>query len=69
VLLPDTCTNFSHPDIGKATVRVLEAAGVHVAVADVTDSGRPACSKGFTDTTRKTVSEAVDSLVSYIESE
>jgi len=66
VLFPDTYTNFSHPDIGKAAVRVLEAAGVHVAVADVTDSGRPAYSKGFVDATRKTANEAVDSLVPYI---
>ncbi|WP_324760776.1 FAD-binding and (Fe-S)-binding domain-containing protein [Haloarcula montana] len=62
VLFPDTYTNFSHPDIGKAAVRVLEAAGVHVEVADVTDSGRPSYSKGFVDATRETAREAVDAL-------
>ncbi|KOX95437.1 MULTISPECIES: FAD-binding and (Fe-S)-binding domain-containing protein [Halorubrum] len=62
VLFPDTYTNFSHPEIGKATVRVLEAANVHVAVADVTDSGRPSYSKGFIDATRETAREAVDAL-------
>jgi len=62
VLFPDTYTNFSHPDVGKAAVRVLEAAGVHVEVADVTDSGRPSYSKGFVDATRETASEAVTAL-------
>jgi len=62
VLFPDTYTNFSHPDVGKAAVRVLEAAGVHVDVADVTDSGRPSYSKGFVDATRETASEAVTAL-------
>ncbi|WP_254274461.1 FAD-binding and (Fe-S)-binding domain-containing protein [Haloarcula marina] len=62
VLFPDTYTNFSHPAVGKAAVRVLEAANVHVDVADVTDSGRPAYSKGFVDATRETAREAVESL-------
>jgi FAD/FMN-containing dehydrogenase/Fe-S oxidoreductase len=62
VLFPDTYTNFSHPEVGKAAVRVLEAAGVHVKVAGVTDSGRPSYSKGFVDATRETASEAVDAL-------
>ncbi|KTG11224.1 FAD-dependent oxidoreductase [Haloprofundus marisrubri] len=48
LVVPDTYTNFNHPDAGKAAVRVLEAAGVHVEVpSNVTDSGRPAFSKGF----------------------
>ncbi|MGQ3412517.1 FAD-binding and (Fe-S)-binding domain-containing protein [Natrinema sp. LN54] len=50
VLYPDTYTNYSHPEAGKAAVRVLEAAGVHVAVPDdLGDTGRPAFSKGFLD--------------------
>ena len=50
LLFPDTYTNYSHPPAGKAAVRVLEAAGVHVALPDgVSDSGRPAHSKGLVD--------------------
>ncbi|WP_311172690.1 FAD-binding and (Fe-S)-binding domain-containing protein [Halobellus ordinarius] len=68
VLLPDTYTNYSHPDVGKAAVEVLEAAGVHVDVADVTDSGRPAFSKGHLDVARETARETVDALAPRIES-
>ncbi|MFD1600915.1 FAD-binding and (Fe-S)-binding domain-containing protein [Halobellus rarus] len=66
VLLPDTYTNYSHPDVGKAAVEVLEAAGVHVDVADVTDSGRPAFSKGYLDIARETAKETVDALAPRI---
>jgi len=62
LLFPDTYTNFSHPEVGKAAVRVLEAAGVHVGLADRTDSGRPAHSKGFLDASRATARANVDAL-------
>ncbi|WP_336336522.1 FAD-binding and (Fe-S)-binding domain-containing protein [Haloarcula brevis] len=67
LLFPDTYTNYSHPEVGKAAVRVLEAAGVHVQVADRTDSGRPAHSKGFLDQSRATARENVDALVPSVE--
>jgi len=54
VLFPDTFTNYNYPEPGKAAVRVLEAAGVHVTVPDrVVASGRPAYSKGFLDLAEK----------------
>ena len=54
LLFPDTYTTVNHPATGKAAVRVLEAAGIHVAVpADHTDSGRAAYSKGFLDVARE----------------
>ncbi|WP_439026802.1 FAD-binding and (Fe-S)-binding domain-containing protein [Haloarchaeobius sp. DT45] len=50
VLVPDTYTNYTDPDVGKAAVRVLEAAQVHVAVPpNLGPSGRPAYSLGFLD--------------------
>jgi len=67
VLFPDTYTNYSHPEVGKAAVEVLEAAGVRVEVAPVTDSGRPAFSKGFLDSARDTAREAVDALAPKVE--
>ncbi|WP_324664404.1 FAD-binding and (Fe-S)-binding domain-containing protein [Haloarcula sediminis] len=67
VLFPDTYTNFSHPEVGKAAVRVLEAANVHVELAEVTDSGRPSYSKGFVDATRETATEAVEALAPRVE--
>jgi len=63
LLLPDTYMNYSRPEAGKAAVRVLEAAGVHVQVpADLTDSGRAAFSKGFLDTARETAAGNVAEL-------
>ncbi|QCS45038.1 FAD-binding and (Fe-S)-binding domain-containing protein [Natrinema versiforme] len=62
VLFADTYTNYSHPEVGKAAVRVLEAAGVHVDVAGRTDSGRPALSKGFVDAARDAVAKNVAAL-------
>jgi Fe-S oxidoreductase len=55
LLIADPYTNYTQPEIGKAAVRTLEAAGVHVEVSDtVTDSGRPAHSKGMIDSARDT---------------
>ena len=69
VLFPDTYTNYTNPDAGKAAVRVLEAADVHVVVpGDVTDTGRPAHSMGFLDQARETASEVVAALAPYVRS-
>ncbi|WP_132060156.1 FAD-binding and (Fe-S)-binding domain-containing protein [Halorussus amylolyticus] len=63
LLFPDTYTNYNHPQAGKAAVRVLEAAGVHVRIPeDVTDSGRPAFSKGFLDAARSRAASNVAAL-------
>ncbi|MXV61777.1 FAD-binding protein [Natronorubrum sp. JWXQ-INN-674] len=67
VLYPDTYTNHSHPEAGKAAVRVLEAANVHVTVPDeLGDTGRPAFSKGFLDQARKTARENVRTLAPLV---
>lgn len=67
LLLPDTYTNYNHPAAGKAAVRVLEAAGVHVTIPDdVTSTGRPAYSKGFIDRARERASTNVGALAPRI---
>lgn len=67
ILYPDTFTNYSNPDAGKAAVRVLEAANVHVTVPQgLGDTGRPAFSKGFLDRARTRARENVDVLVPLI---
>jgi FAD/FMN-containing dehydrogenase/Fe-S oxidoreductase len=66
VLFPDTYTNYNHPEAGKAAVRVLEAAGVRVELADARDSGRPAYSKGFVDTAREEVVENARALAPHV---
>jgi FAD/FMN-containing dehydrogenase/Fe-S oxidoreductase len=62
LLVPDTYTNYTNPEAGKAAVRVLEAAGVHVELPEITDSGRPAFSKGFLDDARETAEANVTEL-------
>ena len=67
LLYPDTYTNYSNPDAGRATVRLLEAAGVHVAVPDrLGDTGRPAFSKGFLDAARRRARENVATLAPLV---
>ncbi|RDZ34339.1 MULTISPECIES: FAD-binding and (Fe-S)-binding domain-containing protein [unclassified Haloferax] len=69
LLFPDSYTNYNHPDAGKAAVRVLEAAGVHVSIPDdVTATGRPAHSKGFLDRSRARAETNVDALAPRVES-
>jgi Fe-S oxidoreductase len=68
LLFPDTYTNYSYPEPGKAAVRVLEAAGVHVDVPDeVAPSGRAAFSKGFLDVARERAEHNVEALAPYVE--
>ncbi|WP_144797282.1 FAD-binding and (Fe-S)-binding domain-containing protein [Halorubrum depositum] len=68
VLVPDTVTNYNNPKAGKAAVRVLEAAGVHVTVADeITDSGRPAHSKGLLGKARETAESNVAALAPHVD--
>ncbi|AGN00213.1 D-lactate dehydrogenase [Salinarchaeum sp. Harcht-Bsk1] len=68
LVFPDTYTEYMEPEIGKATVRVLEAAGVHVDVPEgVTDSGRPAFSKGLLDRARERAEQNVAALEPAIE--
>jgi FAD/FMN-containing dehydrogenase/Fe-S oxidoreductase len=63
LLFPDAYTSYNHPESGKAAVRVLEAANVHVAIPrDVTGSGRPPFSKGFLETAREQAATNVDAL-------
>ncbi|MCL7418129.1 MAG: 4Fe-4S dicluster domain-containing protein, partial [Halalkalicoccus sp.] len=67
LLVPDTYTNHNHPSVGKDAVRILESAGVHVELADVGDSGRPAFSKGFLDAARERAETNVASLAPEID--
>ena len=67
LLIADPYTNYTQPEVGKAAIRVLETAGVHVTVADkVTDSGRPAHSKGLLDQSKATATANVDVLADRV---
>jgi FAD/FMN-containing dehydrogenase/Fe-S oxidoreductase len=68
LVVPDTFTNYSYPGPGRATIDVLEAAGVHVRVpADLEASGRAAFSTGLLDAARDQARENVDTLLPMIE--
>ncbi|MFB6113237.1 MAG: FAD-binding and (Fe-S)-binding domain-containing protein [Halodesulfurarchaeum sp.] len=67
VFIADPYTNYMYTDRGKAAIRVLEAAGVHVEVSEeVTDSGRPAYSKGLIGPARETARKNVEALAPRI---
>jgi FAD/FMN-containing dehydrogenase/Fe-S oxidoreductase len=68
LLFPDTYTNYSYPEPGKAAVEVLEAAGVRVEMPDeVGPSGRAAFSMGFLDRVRERAEHNVEALAPYVE--
>ena len=68
VLFPDTYTNYVYPEAGKAAVRVLEAANVHVRVpGDLAPSGRAAFSGGFLDRARDRAAHNVERLAPLVD--
>jgi len=67
VLVPDVYTNHEYPAVGEAALEVLEAAGVHVEVADPRDVGRPAYSKGMLGAAAESATATVHAMLPYVE--
>ncbi|WP_226479494.1 FAD-binding and (Fe-S)-binding domain-containing protein [Natrinema amylolyticum] len=67
VLYPDTDTNYSNPEIGKAAVEVLEAAGIRVAIPDLGPTGRAAYSTGMLDVAAEQGRALLDDLEPFLE--
>ncbi|RPI11346.1 MAG: anaerobic glycerol-3-phosphate dehydrogenase subunit C, partial [Zetaproteobacteria bacterium] len=67
VLFDDTYTTYNYPELGKAAVKVLEAAGFEVIVADKKCCGRPMISKGLLRQARQNAAYNVDRLAPYAE--
>ncbi|AEH35350.1 FAD-binding and (Fe-S)-binding domain-containing protein [Halopiger xanaduensis] len=67
VLYPDTYTNYSNPEPGKAAVEVLEAADVYVAVPDLGPTGRAAYSQGMLDVAADRGRALLEELEPYLE--
>ena len=63
VLLDDCFTTYNQPDVGRAAVRLLEAAGFAVELAGLPCCGRPAISKGLLDLAHGWASENVARLI------
>ena len=66
VLFPDTFTNYNHPELGLAAVKVLEALGYQVVVPPTRCCGRPMLSKGMVDKVRSNARFNVDSIYPYV---
>jgi len=67
VLFPDTFTDYNEPEVGRAAVRVLEAAGYRVLLpARRVCCGRPALSKGLLDEARRLALRQLDALEPYV---
>jgi len=66
VLFLDDCfTTYNSPGVGRAAVRVLEAAGYRVELAGLECCGRPAVSKGLLDRARDLARANVGKLAPY----
>src|SRR4029077_1826846 len=53
VFFHDTFINYNYPEIGKATVQLLEAAGYEVHISERKCCGRPMISKGLPEAARE----------------
>jgi FAD/FMN-containing dehydrogenase/Fe-S oxidoreductase len=67
VLFNDTYMTYNYPELGKAAVKVLEAAGFEVTLAEKKCCGRPFISKGLVDRARENAAYNVDRLFRYAE--
>ena len=67
VLFNDTFMNYNYPQVGRATVEILEAAGLNVVLANAWCCGRPMISKGFLDQAAINAERNVDLLYTYAE--
>ena len=67
VLFPDTFTNYNHPELGRASVKVLEALGYQVIVPKVQCCGRPMLSAGLMDKAKSSANANVSGLFQYID--
>ncbi len=68
ILFPDTYTNYNYPAPGKAAVRVLETAGIHVQIIDdLRPSGRAAFSMGMLDVANDRAHHNVEILRPYVD--
>ena len=66
LLFPDTFTDYNHPDLGIAAVKVMRALGYRVIVPRVGCCGRPMLSKGYMDKAKASARRNVDAVYPHI---
>ena len=67
VLFHDTFMNYSEPNIGKAAVHVLEAAGYEIILPKKQCCGRPLISEGMLEKAIENANYNIDQLNAYVE--
>ena len=67
VLLNDTYMNYNYPEVGRAAVALLEAAGLKVVLSETKCCGRPMISKGLLDDATANAVSNIDQLYAYAE--
>ena len=67
VLFHDTFMNFNHPESGASAVKLLEALGYRVHLADRVCCGRPMVSAGMLDRAIENAGRNVAALMPYVE--
>lgn len=65
VLLNDTFTEFNHPEIGQAAVKLLNACGFHVLLPPWNCCGRPAISHGMLPMAQSQAIALIESLLPF----
>ncbi|MCY4653184.1 MAG: anaerobic glycerol-3-phosphate dehydrogenase subunit C, partial [Dehalococcoidia bacterium] len=68
LLFPDTFTNYNHPELGIATVKVMESLGYQVILPNVRCCGRPMLSKGMLEKAKENVRYNIGAIYDYVES-
>jgi FAD/FMN-containing dehydrogenase/Fe-S oxidoreductase len=67
VLLADSFTSYTEPDIGRAAVELFELAGWRVVLAATGCCGRPQLSKGLLDQAKTMAADLLGTLAPYAE--
>lgn len=67
VLLDDCLTSYQEPDVNRAAVAVLEAAGYQVELAGILCCGRPLISKGLLAEARTLAAQNISRLIGWAE--
>ncbi len=67
VLFHDTFMNYNYPQVGKAAVEVLEAAGFDIILSQKKCCGRPMISKGMIRQAIENAQYNIDCLLPYVE--
>ncbi len=67
LLFADTFTNYNHPELGHAAVKVLEGLGYQVIVPSTGCCGRPMMSAGMLDKAKSAARHNIEQLLPYID--